>query len=103
MATTRRPWLTFVGRHTYAGIGQRTIHADRALQEREQAKRRHLAVARGHALHASGVVDTTAAPTAALSTIAFHHAFTRWVTAEQEGDLGTLAVAVLDELRAVAV
>lgn len=92
----------FVGRHHHAGIRQRIIDANPALQEREQIKRLHLTEAVAEALRARGVADATARLTAELGTVAFHHAFTRWVTAEEDSDLGALAVAVLGELRAAA-
>ncbi|MHB1598745.1 MAG: TetR family transcriptional regulator [Acidimicrobiales bacterium] len=85
----------FVGRHHHAGIRQRIIDANPALQEREQIKRLHLTEAITEALRARGVADATARLTAELGTVAFHHAFTRWVTAEQDTDFAELAVTVL--------
>ncbi|MBW4030477.1 MAG: helix-turn-helix transcriptional regulator [Acidobacteria bacterium] len=92
----------FVDRHHHAGIRQRIIDAYPALQEREQIKRLHLTEAITEALRARGVTDATARPTAERGTVAFHHAFTRWVTAEQDTDLAEPAVTVLGELRAAA-
>ncbi|HEY0247199.1 MAG TPA: TetR family transcriptional regulator [Gryllotalpicola sp.] len=92
----------FVGRHPHAGIRQRIIDANPALQEREQIKRLHLTEAMAEALHARGVPDPTARLTAELGTVAFHLAFVRWVTAERDSDLGALALDVLAELRAAA-
>jgi AcrR family transcriptional regulator len=93
----------FVGRHHYAGIRQRIIDANPALREREQIKRLHLTEAIAEALRARGVADPAAQLTAELCTVAFHHAFTRWVTADDETPLGPLALAALRELRAAAV
>jgi AcrR family transcriptional regulator len=93
----------FVGRHHHAGIRQRIIDGNPALQEREQMKRRHLTDAIANALRARGVAGTKANLTAELGAVAFSQAFARWVTAEQESDLGALAVEVLGELRAAAV
>lgn len=92
----------FAGRHPYARTRSRVINAHPALQEREQVKRLHLTEAIAAALVARGVPETTAALTAELTSAAFHQAFARWVAADDESDLGDLAVAVLDELRAAA-
>jgi AcrR family transcriptional regulator len=92
----------FVGRHYRAGVRQRILEANPALQEREQIKRLHLTEAIAEALRSRGVTDPTARLTAELGTVAFHNAFTRWVAAEEELDLGDLAVTVLAELRAAA-
>jgi AcrR family transcriptional regulator len=92
----------FAGRHDQARIRQRIIDANPALQEREQVKRLHLTEAIAEALRSRGVPDPTARLTAELGTVAFHNAFTRWVSAEDDSDLGALAVAVLGELRAAA-
>jgi len=101
-AALRASGAFFVGRHHYAGIRQRIIDGNPALQEREQIKRLHLTEAITEALRARGIADATARLTAEFGTVAFHHAFTRWVTADDESDLGEFAVAVLDELRAAA-
>jgi len=93
----------FTGRHPYARVRQQIIDANPALQEREQAKRRHLALAIAQAMQERGLSEPKALLTAELGAMAFHHAFTRWVSADHETDLGSLAVAVLEELRAVAV
>ncbi|MAU94305.1 TetR/AcrR family transcriptional regulator [Microbacterium sp. UBA3394] len=92
----------FVGRHRYAGVRQRIIDANPELQEREQIKRLHLTEAIAAALRARGVADATSRLTAELGTVAFSHAFSRWVTADDDSDLGALAVDVLAELRAAA-
>jgi AcrR family transcriptional regulator len=92
----------FVGRHRYATIRQRIIDSTPALREREQIKRLHLTEAIAEALSARGIPDSTARLTAELGTVAFHHAFTQWVSADEETQLGPLAVAALGELRAAA-
>ena len=92
----------FAGRHRYARIRQRIIDANPALQEREQMKRLHLTEAIADALRGRGVPDPTARLTAELGTVSFHQAFTRWVAAEEERDLGDVAVGVLGEVRAAA-
>ncbi|GAA4191582.1 TetR/AcrR family transcriptional regulator [Gryllotalpicola kribbensis] len=92
----------FEGRHPYARRRAAVIAAHPALQEREQVKRLHLTEAIAAALVARGTGEAAAALTAELTSVAFHQAFTRWVTADEESDLGDLAVGVLDELRALA-
>ena len=92
----------FEGRHAYARQRNAIINANPALQEREQVKRLHLTDAIAAALRERGATDATAALTAELCTAAFHQAFARWVACDEESDLGELAVAVLDELRAAA-
>jgi hypothetical protein len=92
----------FEGRHPYAKRRAAVIDANPALQEREQVKRLHLTDAVTEALVARGIAEPVAALTAELTTVAFHQAFARWVAADEESDLGDLAVSVLGELRALA-
>ena len=90
----------FAGRHEGARIRQRIIDANPALQEREQIKRLRLTEAIASALQARGTPEAAARLTAELGTVAFHHAFARWVASiEDDADLGALALAVLRELR----
>ncbi|MFC4243708.1 TetR/AcrR family transcriptional regulator [Gryllotalpicola reticulitermitis] len=92
----------FVGRHPYARQRNTVIAANPALQERELVKRLHLTEAVADALRSRGAHDATAQLTAELGTVAFHQAFARWVARDEDSDLGALALAVLDELRAAA-
>jgi len=101
-AALRATGAYFTGRHPYARTRNAVISANAALQEREQVKRLHLTDAIAAALRRRGTPDATAALTAELATVAFHQAFARWVAEDEESDLGELAVAVLDELRAAA-
>jgi len=92
----------FEGRHPYARRRAAVIDAHAALQEREQIKRLHLSEAIAGALAARGTAPGAAALAAELTTVAFHQAFACWVAADEESDLGDIAVGVLAELRALA-
>lgn len=93
---------SFAGIHEHSRRRQSVIDANPPLQEREQAKRHHLTDAIAGALRARGVASDTAMLAAELGAAAFHVAFTQWVSADDEQDLGALAVQTLDRLRAVA-
>ncbi|GAA4167295.1 helix-turn-helix domain-containing protein [Gryllotalpicola koreensis] len=101
-AALRAVGAWFAGRHPYARRRAAVVAANPALQEREQVKRLHLTEAIAAALLARGAAQPAAALTAELISVAFHQAFVRWVAADEESDLGDLAISVLGELRGLA-
>jgi AcrR family transcriptional regulator len=78
------------------------IAASAELQDRDALKQAGLAAAMADALRARGVADSVAALAAEVGGLAFKEAYASWIAAEEEQDLGELARAALDRLRATA-
>lgn len=74
------------------------INNNRELQERDAFKRASLTAAMTTALHQRGVPDPTARLAAELGTLAFHHAFTRWIDPTNPHTFTDLARQALHEL-----
>lgn len=98
----RAAGASFEGKHPFARRRMAVVAAHSALRERELSKQLRLTEAIAAALAARGVPAATAALAAEATTVVFHQAVMRWVAADEESDLGALAVGVLDELRALA-
>lgn len=74
------------------------IVAGTELQERDQLKQVGLAAAMADALRARGVPEMVAALAGEMGMLAFKEAYSAWVTADNEREMGELARAALDRL-----
>ncbi|EFC80199.1 TetR/AcrR family transcriptional regulator [Parafrankia sp. EUN1f] len=72
------------------------------LQERDALKQVGFAAAMADALRARGVPDPVAALAAELGVLAFKDAYAAWVATDNHQELGELAQAALERLRAAA-
>ena len=88
----RRPW---------SRRRQAVVDAHPELRERELAKLASLTAALADGLRRRGVAEPAASLAAEAGIAVFKVAFTRWIGADDDRDVGTVIRAVLDELRSV--
>jgi AcrR family transcriptional regulator len=81
---------------------QAVIATSAELQERYALKQVGFVAAMADALRARGVPDPAAGLAAEMGALAFKEAYATWAGSDTEQDLGELARAALDRLRATA-
>jgi len=80
---------------------QAVVAANPGMQERELLKRAALTTAITEALRRRGVSDPAASLAAEIGGLAFHTAYTRWVSDPGASDLSQLVHESLDQLKAI--